>query len=181
MSEQDISFIEAAAYNASSPVHHELTKFEKEIGFNEADVPHIQNLFKKYIDGYVDVFCNVWSDSERLDMSLQTAWINFQQKHEFRPPHIHSNCDASFVLYLDMPAEIKEEKTNLSADFQPGNVVFTYNDTKIDHPLAPTNQFTFIPERGDLYIFPYYLNHFSMPFKSDVTRISVSGNIVRTD
>ena len=34
-----------------------------------------------------------------------------------------------------------------------------------------------VPETGDLLIFPAQLNHMVLPFKSDVTRISVSGNL----
>jgi hypothetical protein len=35
-----------------------------------------------------------------------------------------------------------------------------------------------MPKEGDLYMFPAQLRHFVLPFKSDVTRISVSGNIL---
>jgi hypothetical protein len=33
-----------------------------------------------------------------------------------------------------------------------------------------------MPEEGDMYIFPAWLKHWVAPYKSDCTRISVSGN-----
>ena len=33
------------------------------------------------------------------------------------------------------------------------------------------------PETRDMFIFPAWLKHYVSPFKSDCTRISVSGNI----
>ena len=33
------------------------------------------------------------------------------------------------------------------------------------------------PEEGDMFIFPAWLKHWVSPYKSDVVRISVSGNI----
>ena len=34
------------------------------------------------------------------------------------------------------------------------------------------------PEEGDMYIFPAWLKHWVYPFKTDCTRISVSGNVI---
>ena len=34
-----------------------------------------------------------------------------------------------------------------------------------------------IPEEGDMFIFPAWLKHWVAPFRSDCTRISVSGNV----
>ena len=39
-------------------------------------------------------------------------------------------------------------------------------------------QNSLFPEVGDCFVFPAFLEHWVYPFKSDVTRISVSGNIV---
>jgi hypothetical protein len=34
-----------------------------------------------------------------------------------------------------------------------------------------------MPEENDMFIFPAWLKHWVAPYKSDVTRISVSGNV----
>jgi hypothetical protein len=33
------------------------------------------------------------------------------------------------------------------------------------------------PKEGDMFIFPAWMKHYVAPFYSDVTRISVSGNV----
>ena len=33
------------------------------------------------------------------------------------------------------------------------------------------------PEEGDMFVFPAWLKHWVSPFKSNCTRISVSGNV----
>ena len=38
-----------------------------------------------------------------------------------------------------------------------------------------------LPQRGSCYIFPALLSHHVAPFKSDVTRISVSGNVTAVE
>ena len=37
------------------------------------------------------------------------------------------------------------------------------------------------PEVGDMFIFPAALKHWVIPFKSDVVRVSVSGNVDRVN
>ncbi len=39
---------------------------------------------------------------------------------------------------------------------------------------------SFFPQEGEMFIFPAWLKHWVFPYKSDVTRISVSGNIVNS-
>ena len=36
---------------------------------------------------------------------------------------------------------------------------------------------SFMPEENDMFIFPAWLKHYVAPYKSNVTRISVSGNV----
>ena len=54
----------------------------------------------------------------------------------------------------------------------PGRIQFIYGN-------GPRNCITyqsFMPEEGDMYIFPSWLKHWVAPYKSNCTRISVSGN-----
>ena len=37
---------------------------------------------------------------------------------------------------------------------------------------------SFFPEEGEMFVFPAWLKHWVYPYKSDVVRVSVSGNIV---
>ena len=55
----------------------------------------------------------------------------------------------------------------------PGTINFDYG---VEMSFS-INTFYKLPEVGDLFIFPAWLTHYVHAFKSDVERISVSGNI----
>ena len=101
-------------------------------------------------------------------------WINYQRKMEHQPPHTHTE-DFSFVIYLQVPSEIViEAEARKGKRKNPGPGVITFYH-------GPEFKFTrwnysAMPSVGDLYIFPSHLTHYVNSFKSDVERISVSGN-----
>ena len=37
------------------------------------------------------------------------AWVNFMVAGEFNPPHIHSACDFSSVLFIKIPKNLEKE------------------------------------------------------------------------
>tara|TARA_R100000664_G_scaffold1610_4_gene4128 strand:+ start:3391 stop:4077 length:687 start_codon:yes stop_codon:yes gene_type:complete len=104
---------------------------------------------------------------------LTSLWVNFMKKHEYNPPHDHAD-QLSFVIFLDVPSEIKEEaKTFKGQSGGPGSLSFVYGE---GNRQAITYQ-SIIPQNRDMFIFPSWLKHYVAPFYSDVTRISVSGNV----
>ena len=126
---------------------------------------HIQN-FKEHSDSHL-------SRVMFTELKLQKLWINFMKKGEFNPPHTHS-ADITFVIYLDVPKEIyQEELLNTDTNGGPGVVYFNYGDPA-NHWACYMQKFK--PQTGDIFIFPTNLHHMVAPFRSDVTRISVSGN-----
>jgi hypothetical protein len=95
---------------------------------------------------------------------LNALWVNFMKKNEYNPPHDHSDY-LSFVIFLKVPEEIKKEQEDFVGNSAgPGNrQSITYQSVK--------------PDERDIFIFPAWIKHYVAPFYSDVTRISVSGNI----
>jgi len=105
---------------------------------------------------------------------LEKLWINYQGPNEFNPPHSHGGA-LSFVIFAKIPMELRVENQDykgLSAG--PGGITFLYGDTE---DRCITNHSVF-PEVGDMYIFPAWVKHWVYPFKSDCTRISISGNVI---
>ena len=107
---------------------------------------------------------------------MSMAWINFQKKGEYNPPHNHP-CDLSFVAFLQVPKEIGlefESIPEVEHGKSPGLLYFDYGEQ------LPFSVKTFgkYPEKGDLFLFPGWLMHHVHDFKSDVERISVSGNVM---
>ena len=107
---------------------------------------------------------------------LMDLWINYMHCGDFNPPHIHFG-DFSFVIYLQVPEQIREEFENHK------NVTGNRNGPGCIEFLCGmnvswfSNKAYFFPEVGDIFIFPADLYHTVAPFKSDVVRISVSGNL----
>ena len=148
---------------------------EHETGYSQEGkdkfVPHMANYLGVY-DQMFQRFVNKPYE-KKPEYILTALWINYQKQYEFNPPHDHDG-KLSFVTYLQIPDELKEEHKNYTGkSCGPGGIQFVYGDG----PRECITYQSFFPEEGDMYIFPAWLKHWVAPFKSDCTRISVSGNI----
>jgi len=105
--------------------------------------------------------------------SMVAAWVNFMVAGEFNPPHIHGNCAFSSVLFVKIPKKLKEENKKFRGKGGgPGSLSFIHG---VFQPYAMNSKY-FLPEEGDLFIFPATLFHFVAPFMSEGERISMSAN-----
>ncbi len=148
---------------------------EDEKGFNEEAkkqaVPYMSQYLGIYDQMYQKYVLKPYD--KKPEYILSALWINYQKANEFNPPHDHDG-KLSFVTYLSIPEELKKEhKEYVGKSCGPGGIQFIYGDGPRD---CVTYQ-SFFPEEGDIFIFPAWLKHWVAPFKSDVTRISVSGNV----
>ena len=134
--------------------------------------------FTPYIDVYTEGFRTIWMPQQKpiKEWYTKALWINYQKANEYNPPHNHSD-DLSFVIYLQVPEELEKElkeTEDLHNNSGPGTINFDYG---IEMPLS-INTFSKFPRVGDIFVFPAWLTHYVHAFKSDVERISVSGNII---
>ena len=110
---------------------------------------------------------------KKPDNILSALWINYQKANEFNPPHDHDG-KLSFVTYLQIPKELKiENQEYIGKSCGPGGIQFFSGNG----PRDCVTYMSFMPEENDMFIFPAWLKHWVAPYKSDVTRISVSGNV----
>ena len=75
---------------------------------------------------------------------------------------------------VDTRKKENEEMEGVHNNSGPGKIVFNYG---VSVPFSISG-FDKLPETGDIIIFPAWLTHYAHAFKSDVERISVSGNVV---
>jgi len=117
-----------------------------------------------------------WKSEEykvKPEYMLNSLWVNFMKKGEYNPPHDHSDF-LSFVIFLKVPEEItKEQEDFVGNSAGPGSLSFLYGE---GNRQSITYQ-SVKPKERDIFIFPAWIKHYVAPFYSDVTRISVSGNI----
>ena len=132
--------------------------------------------YVKIIDPYLGPFGQAyrnWYGKTINQVSILTTWVNFMRAGEFNPPHIHTNCDVSSVLFVKIPEELKEENKSFTGrGGGPGSLSFSYGESQ-PHTISYRS---FFPEEGDLFIFPATLTHFVAPFLSKGERISMSAN-----
>ena len=111
---------------------------------------------------------------------IKDLWINFQKKYEHNPMHNHSG-DLSFVLWITIPYDLKEELSlpNCKNSNTPVNSLFEFIFTDFLGRVVTSRIDVDKSYEGTLVMFPSALNHMVHPFyTSDDYRISISGNLV---
>ena len=164
------------AKKSKKDYRHKLAgQIDTEIGYSQESKDIITPELAKYLGVYDQMFQKFQNKKYNIQphYALTALWINYQKKNEFNPPHDHDG-DLSFVIYLDMPKELLEEnKNHVGKSCGPGGIQFLYGEGD-RRAITYMSEF---PKTGDMFIFPAWLKHWVCPFKSDVTRISVSGNV----
>lgn len=163
---------------------HGLYFLENEWMFEDQEKIELQIMIEKYTRFYLETYDNRWCKDilqiadkpPRVD--IQGAWVNRIKANEFRPPHTHSG-DLSFVIYMDIPKLIDDEPYNDKAKSnKPGSVVFNYAHSSLKSKIPSLDEVTLFPKEGTMLMFPSNLMHFTVPHKTDVERVSISGNLI---
>ena len=149
---------------------------DKEYEFTDRE--YFAKGFEKIFDEYKK-HTEWWFNKKKFSKAgIISLWVNFMQKGEFNPLHYHKG-DFSFVIYLDVPEEIYSSNI-ISTDEGggPGTIYFHYGEISNKHAITTQK---FQPKTGEMFIFPATLGHSVAPFRFDVTRISMSGNLEITE
>ena len=147
---------------------------DKETGYTNQSKNKILPTLSQYIGVYDQAYQRyVNKPYDKLpEYVLSALWINYQRPNDFNPPHDHDGR-LSFVIYCSMPKELKKEHEDYKGkSCGPGGIQFIYGNG----PRDAITYMSFLPEESDMFIFPAWLKHWVAPYKSDCTRISVSGN-----
>ena len=135
-------------------------------------------LYEQYGSNYkgVNALLQVQHDRRQLrqgNVRLDTLWVNFQNKHDFNPPHTHTGI-LSFVIYCQVPKKIFDVQAD-SNHQMAGQIVFDYGDpiSKLQGSEFPTK-----PYENLMFIFPNELKHYVPAYWVDAERITVSGNFI---
>ncbi len=147
---------------------------DHETGYNEKSRHKILPELSQYLGVYDEMYQKYTGKpyDKKPAYVLSALWINHQRPNEFNPPHDHDG-KISFVVYCSIPEELKKEQLAYTGrSCGPGGIQFLYGDGQRDCITYMSH----FPEEGDMYLFPAWLKHWVAPYKSDCTRISVSGN-----
>ena len=190
LTEDEITYLQSVAkdtqtarnnvgYDLAGNIKDQLGIVVKDLDrFNYIITPHIKN-YVKYEDERVrsHFIKDVGNDNDydHMQFTLGTGpWINFQTANEFNPMHSHAGMISS-VVYIDVPEQIAQEEytkdTNMNC---PGQIEFMYGPDVVDS----NGTHKIVPKTGDFLLFHAGLKHTVYPFKSEVTRISMSFNVM---
>ena len=181
------------------------SNFKTAIPFNNklaGNIEHEFNLSKcllilnKFFKNIIPEYWKLQGDLEQSKLTyyiksyssqiLPDIWVNIQKKYEINPVHSHDGI-LSFVLYLKIPYDIKEERSlphikNSSYQAGPSFSFFYPALPQIGKEFSPVGVYDIPVDKnweGTMIIFPAWMQHMVTPFyTSDDFRISVSGNLV---
>ena len=159
--------------NLAGNLDHEYVLRDSKQSLEELLVPLIQEY-----NNTCGILGNYNIMNKSLPLYLDTAWVNFQGKHEFNPNHNHEGV-LSFVIWITGPYNLNEElNTGLGKKSNhnvPGAFEFQYTSTtgQILKYTIPVNK----EMENSIIVFPASMTHCAYPFSlSEDYRISVSGN-----
>ena len=131
-----------------------------------------------YVQSYIQAYSTYSTKPMGNKIELKAAWVNYMTKFESNPLHTHDD-DLSFVIYTDIPKNLKKEVESHVGNTKPGAINFVY---KLGNEKSgEINQHIFMPEVGDIFIFPATLHHSVNHFQSEGERVSISGNLKITN
>ncbi len=137
------------------------------------DIEKMFPILNPYINSYMEAYSTYGYKPIGNKVELISSWVNYMTKFESNPLHTHDD-DLSFVLYIKIPEELRQEVKDSISNTKPGALNFMYTLGTGKHQV---NQHIFIPQVGDIFIFPASLHHSVYHFQSEGERISVSGNL----
>ena len=132
------------------------------------EMKFIKDSITNKVKSYLYDTCGI---SDKIIPELVTSWVNLHTKGDWAQIHNHTNSIVSGVWYL-------------STTPNSGNFL-VHTDNKLfgnvlDFPrkdnLFNSNDCAFLPQNGDLILFPSNLKHSVAPNKSDKERLSLAFN-----
>jgi len=148
-------------------------------GYTKEDKEWFIKEFKPYVNWYIDGAME-WSglkfdpSQHTTSFTLIDLWVNYMKEHEYNPEHTHGG-QLSWVIFLKTPNVEEEQKAYKGTATPPGSIAFHYGEPQ--HPKWADHTFNYQPQEGYMWVFPAQLRHQVMPFHTEGTRISCSGNL----
>ena len=154
-------------YSKALPFNsHLVGNIEKEYFLVDC-LKHVENCVLPLLNEIKENFVGYYKLAENEEFTLNQLWVNFQKKYEFNPFHSHNGI-YSFVLWLNVPYDIEDEKNHESVKYSnspsAGHFSFFYVDGlgQMQMKLIPVDK----KYNGTLAIFSSNLPHCVWPFYS---------------
>lgn len=157
--------IEYIAYNSDNGAHsknHYILSEPRFAGLSQA----IQAEVATYVNDILKI-------TDDVRFKITTSWLSKHETGDYAHSHHHKNSIFSGIVYINTP-----EKS--------GNIFFARRNENLPEFLkldfSEINKFNcdtcyFVPKRGDIFIFPSSLNHYTGVNESTDMRLCLSFNL----
>ena len=151
-------------------------KKSNSLGWHSEDQIHLRDDFV-FLDNISNIIETTIKDFHLKDcsISLNSLWVNINQKWAYNHRHIHPNSHLSGIFYLKVP-ENSGDLIFVNDNMQMNNVYEFINENVTKSiKLYPTYKYK--PEEGRMFIFDSLLPHYVEQNLSREDRISISFNL----
>lgn len=110
----------------------------------------------KHVKGYMDW---IFHADKRYTYACNGAWVNKHDPGDMTQEHSHSHALVSGIFYVDIPepAEKAGPLTFIDHSFYPFTEFFNLHFDQYNS--FNSKKITYIPRKGDIYLFPSHLKH----------------------
>ena len=175
LTKEEIDFIKKLCSKKSKDYRKNLAGLIKHE--HQIDIKKLFPVLAPYFNSYAQSFIEYSGKILGNKIELISAWVNYMVKSESNPLHTHHE-DLSFVIFTQVPKNLKKEQEETVGNTKPGAINFLHT---LGERKLLINEHTFFPNVGDFFIFPACLNHYVNSFQCEGERISVSGNLKVND
>jgi hypothetical protein len=142
-------------------------KEEYRVNSTEA-IERTQEELKYHVSNIMGPIDSVSIFSEGVEQA--DLWVNFQKAYEFNPTHSHGGI-FSFVIYADIPEEIRQEHLNSYSNNSQCRGLIQFSSELTNNAIYLN------PSKYTILVFESSHMHQVYPFYSNNTRISIAGNV----
>jgi len=135
---------------------------------------YLQNMLYNYV---FNSLTRGGHEIDKLEVQLDHMWTVSQYENEYNPIHFHTYCDLSAVIWLNVPSfedRLKSKKLPEYKMQRDGMIEFVYK-TACPGGMEK-GSISFMPQAGQMAMFPSNLLHCVYPFQGDGERRSVAFN-----
>ena len=129
---------------------------------DQDSVSYIMNEVKEFTDSFIPFECG---------LKLISFWANEYYKKDFQEPHLHGNCDLSFVIFK------KIGKSSGLLFFSPAYDLIQTSTFWLGKEIGVDDTLECSAKEGQIVIFPSILRHMALPNNEEEVRITYSGNV----
>lgn len=143
------------------------------------DRPELHSLKTKILNEVNKFTHEVIGISDNVEFFILNSWANRHRPGEYNTQHWHSNCVISGVYYMsvaDDSGEIVFKQAHNHVSLFGEMIRF---DFKEDHEQNSfnTEEYAFVPSDGDIFLFPWHVEHRVNPNRSKIDRYSIAFNV----